>query len=195
MMSALKYKIIFILLFLAWTPLLMVLWPYPTHEAAVDLRASFQPLIERAKQGVISAEAGKTIESKDITKTIESFPNAEQFHRQLVLSWFLNLILFIAGSSTAIYAFKQFKGWKFLLIAASASYLLLAYPIQWRHILEPAYWQFWWDLTMERHSFEALGAMYREVIFPFIHVFLIVILALSIFIRRTKLVSHSTDMR
>jgi hypothetical protein len=184
-----KQIVIFSLLFLAWLPLLAVLWPYPTHGVAEKYHAAFQPLIEKASTAVEEAKTEKGIELKEAKEAVESFPTVEELQGQLQYSWAIRLFLFIFGVFSVIYAFKQFKGWKVILATASVAYLLLGYSLEWSRLFQSHYWLGLWQLATESEIW-SIGAMYREFIFPVFHVFLIAVILLSLFMNKSGLTSH-----
>ena len=188
-MTALREKIIFGLLFLAWLPLLAALWPYPTHEVAAKQHAAFQILLDNVNSEAKILKDEKGLEIKEFNDITKSFPTVDELKSQLQLSWVIKLTILIFGCFSVFYAARKFKGWKYLLIAASVFYLLLGYSLEWSMLFQSDYWLGLWYLATDSEIW-GVGVMYREFIFPVFHVFFIFAILLSLFINKNDLTSH-----
>ena len=167
-----------IFLFVAWLPLAGTLWPYPSEEAAVAFTSAIAPYIkggEKVRDRL--SRDGQAKEGAQIAKITDP----REILSEWKINWAIKAIVFVIGITSIVLSFFRIKGWKLGLLCASTAYLtfISSFPIM--RALHWVTWQAWWMMATKNPQW-GVGVIYREIVFPFIHILIIAFIVVSLII-------------
>ena len=143
----------------------------PSEEGA---RALGDAMLSLAKEGEGARQSLNEDQKRTLDEAVDLFSITDAILLQLKRGWAKSVFVLMLGITSVILAMRRTRGWKVALLVASGAYLMLTGGFPFSRALHWQQWEAWWILAT--NGIWGARTFYNGVLFPLIHVILIVAL-------------------